>query len=61
MADLYEFVCDRIIPGCTHTETTESLERAREKAEEHFREHHPLEDLSAYTVPINMAIVGIHR
>ncbi len=37
------------------------MEKAREKAEEHFREHHPLEDLSYSAVPIDMAIVGVRR
>ena len=31
---MYEFICDRLIPGCTHTETAETEEEARKKAGE---------------------------
>lgn len=61
MATVYEFVCDRIIPGCTHTETAESLEAAREKAEKHLREHHQREALDHKGIDIDMAMIEIHR
>ena len=58
---MYEFVCDRIIPGCTHTETAETQEKAREKAEKHLRDHHQRDELNHQAINIDMAIVGIHR
>lgn len=37
---MYEFVCERIIPGCTYKETGEDREVVLERALEHMREHH---------------------
>jgi len=62
MATTYEFLCDRIIPGCTHTEVADSEEEARKKATQHLKEHHRWETLDHHqTTRINMAVVGIHR
>lgn len=59
---MYEFVCDRVIPGCFHKETAKTMEEAREKARQHLREHHRLETLEdSQQVKIDMAILGIHR
>lgn len=55
---VFEFVCDRIIPGCTHTETDESREKAMEKAEKHLREHHQRDHQG---VDLDRAIVEIQR
>ena len=58
----YEFVCDRIIPGCTHVETAETEKEVQEKAREHMRDHHRWETLDhSETTRINMAVIGIHR
>lgn len=37
---MFEFVCDRIIPGCTHVERGDTHEKALEAARAHMREHH---------------------
>jgi predicted small metal-binding protein len=37
---LYEFICDRIIPGCTYEERGEKEEEVLEQAMIHFKEHH---------------------
>lgn len=58
---MYEFVCDRIIPGCTHKEKAETEEEAREKARRHLADHHRREELNHQAINIDMAIVGIHR
>jgi predicted small metal-binding protein len=41
---MYKFVCDRVIPGCTTTESGDTEEEVRSKAARHMREHHALED-----------------
>ncbi len=59
---MYEFVCDRIIPGCTHKETAATEEEAKEKGRRHLVEHHRMESLDdSQQIRIDMAIVGIHR
>lgn len=40
---MYEFVCDRIIPGCTHRERGDTPEAVREKAIAHLHERHGME------------------
>jgi predicted small metal-binding protein len=42
---MFEFVCEKLIPGCTHRETGDTPERVREKALEHLQEHHGAEYL----------------
>lgn len=37
---MYEFFCEKIIPGCTHTERGEKKEEVRESALKHLAEHH---------------------
>jgi predicted small metal-binding protein len=37
---VYEFLCERIIPGCTHRESGKDRQVVYEKALEHMREHH---------------------
>ncbi|MEX1091692.1 MAG: DUF1059 domain-containing protein [Acidimicrobiia bacterium] len=37
---MYEFLCDRVIPGCTHKERGPNREEVHERAMEHMREHH---------------------
>lgn len=37
---MYDFVCDHIIPGCTHKEHGEDKADVYEKAARHLREHH---------------------
>lgn len=60
MAGAYEFVCDRIIPGCTHTETAKTKEEARQKAERHMKDHHEMEYLDAgQSTRIDMAIFSL--
>jgi predicted small metal-binding protein len=59
---VYEFVCDRMIPGCTYTETSETEKEARKNARRHLEDHHRMEVLDDSTnARINMAVIGIHR
>lgn len=37
---VYEFLCERVIPGCTHRERGPNREKVHERALEHMREHH---------------------
>ena len=46
---MFEFVCDHVVPGCTHRETGDTKERAMEKAREHLNEHHGMEYLDSNT------------
>lgn len=39
---MYEFVCERIIPGCTVREKGDTPEALREKAIAHLHEHHDM-------------------
>jgi predicted small metal-binding protein len=40
---MFEFICDRVIPGCEHKETGDTAERTREKAIAHLRGHHHMD------------------
>ena len=44
---MFEFVCDRIIPGCSHKETGDTPEAVREKAVAHLHQHHDLAYIDA--------------
>ena len=59
---MYEYVCDHIIPGCTHKETGDTPEAVREKAIAHLHEHHDMsyidEDVSQR---IGLAITQLTR
>jgi predicted small metal-binding protein len=46
---MYEYICDRLIPGCSHRETGDTPEAVREKALKHLHEHHGMEYLDADT------------
>lgn len=37
---VYEFICERVIPGCTHQERGSNQEEVHERAMEHMRDHH---------------------
>jgi predicted small metal-binding protein len=37
---VYEFLCEHIIPRCTHRESGKDRQVVYEKALEHMREHH---------------------
>ena len=39
---MWEYVCDKVIPGCTHTERGDTSEAVREKARAHLEGHHDL-------------------
>ena len=47
---VFEFICDRVIPGCTHEDRDESREQLLERAEAHLKEHH---DLDHHNEPID--------
>jgi len=38
---LFEFICDRIIPGCTHEDRDEDRDKLADRALRHSTEHHP--------------------
>lgn len=40
---VFEFVCDRIIPGCTYTERGDTEEKLLEQAMDHLRERHNMD------------------
>jgi predicted small metal-binding protein len=40
---MYEFLCDHIIPGCTHKESGEDREEVLERAMAHLQAHGELE------------------
>jgi hypothetical protein len=42
---MFEYVCDRMIKGCSHRETGDTPEAVREKALIHLHEHHDMEYL----------------
>jgi predicted small metal-binding protein len=42
---MFEYVCDRFIPGCSHRETGDTPAAVREKALEHLHQHHGMEYL----------------
>ena len=42
---MFEFVCDRIIPGCTHVERGDTHEKVLEQAMDHLRERHGTEHI----------------
>ena len=46
---MFEYVCDRLIPGCSHRETSDTPEAVREKALNHLHEHHGTEYLDGTT------------
>ncbi|MFO7700334.1 MAG: DUF1059 domain-containing protein [Acidimicrobiia bacterium] len=48
---MFTFVCERLIPGCTHEETAESRAEAREKAIEHLEGYHRMESLNDMRLP----------
>ena len=57
---MYEFVCDRLIPGCDHRETGDTPEAVREKAMKHLHEHHGMEYIDGDTsAKLDLVIVPI--
>ena len=54
---MYEYVCDRIIPGCTYEERGDTSEAVREKAIE-LHEHHRMDYIDSPQFPdISLAAV----
>jgi predicted small metal-binding protein len=58
---MYEFVCDRIIPGCSHKETAGTEDEARKKGRQHLEDHHRMETGDSQRIGIDIAIAGLHR
>ncbi len=46
---MFEYLCDHLIPGCTHRETGDTPEAVRDKAIEHLHAHHGTEYLDGGT------------
>jgi predicted small metal-binding protein len=40
---MFEFVCDRIIPGCTHVERGDTREKVLEQGLDHLRRDHDMD------------------
>jgi predicted small metal-binding protein len=40
---MFQFICDKLIPGCTHTDEDEDRDKLLERAARHYEEHHDLE------------------
>lgn len=40
---MFEFVCDHLVPGCTHKDHDTEQDRLLERAAVHLREHHDLD------------------
>jgi predicted small metal-binding protein len=58
---VYEFVCDKIIPGCTYKETGDTPEAAREKAIAHLHEHHDMDYIDNPQTPdLSVAVIRLH-
>lgn len=56
---MFEFVCDRVIPGCTHRETGDTPEAVREKALAHLHDHHGMDYIDEpVQAKITAAILG---
>ncbi len=41
--EVFGFVCDRIVPGCTHVERGDTREKVLEQAMDHLRERHGMD------------------
>ena len=40
---MYEFVCDHLVPGCTHKDRDEKQQELLDRAVTHLQEHHNLD------------------
>jgi len=40
---VFRFVCDHIVPGCSHVDEDASQEKLLERVAVHLREHHDLD------------------
>jgi predicted small metal-binding protein len=40
---MFHFICDHIVPGCTHVDEDESRQELLERVANHLREHHDLD------------------
>ena len=57
---MYEYICDRIIPGCTCKETGDTPEAVREKAVQHLHEHHGMDYIDNPQFPnVSVAVMKV--
>lgn len=56
---MFEFVCDHLIPGCTHEDRDEDRDKLQERALQHSREHHPEQHDRIYEALKSTGIVFI--
>jgi len=40
---LFHFICDHVVPGCTHEDSDPDRDRLLERVGVHLREHHDLD------------------
>ena len=53
---MFEFVCERLIPGCTSKEQGDTREKAIAKAERHMQDHHDRMSSSDLRAEIDLAV-----
>jgi predicted small metal-binding protein len=58
---MFEYVCDRLIPGCSHRETGDTPEAVREKALIHLEEHHGTEFLDGNTTSQLSGLIALSQ
>jgi predicted small metal-binding protein len=59
---VFEFICDRIIPGCTHRESDDAREAVRERAPAHLHAHHGSDYLhKSLEDELDLAIATLRR
>lgn len=57
---MFEYVCDHLIPGCTHRETGDTAEAVRDKAIIHLHEGHDLDRIdNDLSIRLNTVIVPL--
>ena len=62
MSTVYEYVCDRVIPGCEHRIRGDTPEAVQERARQHLHEHHGMVDIdqpSAEVIAQAMVMVRV--
>lgn len=55
---MFEYVCEHIVPGCTHTDKDESREKLMERVAVHLRQKHNL-DYQADPIAETLKTTGI--
>ncbi|MFZ0014912.1 MAG: hypothetical protein WAL25_12455 [Acidimicrobiia bacterium] len=51
---LYRFVCDHVVPGCTHQDEDESRPALELRANEHLMQHHSRDQVDDWIAEANV-------